>query len=167
MQQILYFDSSRHPYLAGATVIACFDARFDLALRKLLRRLGVEQPDTVRVAGGPRVLARGTSAERAFVAEQVRSSRRLHGASPVLLVSHSDCGAYGGLRAFGGDLERERAFHVAELRRAAGALSSLVPEARAQLFFNEFERVVSIRIAEGEVSGPMADGRPWQMQTAR
>jgi hypothetical protein len=143
MKQILYFDSSRQPYVADAAVIACFDARFDLALRKLLRRLGIEQPDTVRIAGGPRALASGTSEERAFVSEQIRTSRRLHRSSSVLLINHTDCGAYGGLRAFDGDTERERAFHVAELQRAADIVSSLVPEAKVQLFFSDFERILS------------------------
>jgi hypothetical protein len=154
VKQVLYFDSSRRPYVAGAAVIACFDARFELSLRKLLRRLGIEQPDTIRVAGGARALVRGTSEERAFLVEQVRSSRRLHGSSAVLLVSHSDCGAYGGLCAFDGDAQRELTFQLEELRRAAHVLTSLVPDLPVQLFFCDFERVVSIAATDATSGGP-------------
>jgi hypothetical protein len=52
LRPALVFASPRGPYRSDAVVLACFDARFDLALRKLLRRLAFQNPDVIRVAGG-------------------------------------------------------------------------------------------------------------------
>src|SRR6185295_12515281 len=123
MEPILFFESPRDPYVSDAMVLTCFDARFDLVLRKLLKKLRVELPDVIRVAGGPKALVSGTESELAFVLEQLRLSRRLHRAARVLLVGHSDCGAYGGLSdRFQGDPRQEFEFQEAELTRAAAAL---------------------------------------------
>lgn len=58
---------------------------------------------SIRVAGGAKCLATpDPESERDFVLEQIPKSIRLHGTDRVVLMVHSDCGAYGGLAAFGG-----------------------------------------------------------------
>lgn len=141
IKSFLVFDTPREPYTAGATVVACFDARFDLALRKVLKRLGASNPDLIRVAGGPRTLASGTPLERVVVLDQIRASRRLHGAPRIVLVGHSDCGAYGGLAgAFGGDAGREGAILRQELSQAASVLRAAEPAVEITTCFLDFER---------------------------
>ncbi len=142
MQKLFHFDSPAEPYRAGACVVSCFDARIDLALRKFLRRRGVERADHVKVAGGAKALASpAEEAERAFVLGQIRLSAKLHGTGRVLLVNHSDCGAYQGIAAFGGDAEREAAHHQAEMRKAAEYLRVNAPELAVECFFVDFSGV--------------------------
>ena len=57
MRKVLHFDSSRAHYDCDAAVVWCYDNRFELALRKLLKRTGVLRPDQIRVAGGAKCLS--------------------------------------------------------------------------------------------------------------
>jgi hypothetical protein len=70
--------------------------------------LGVSNSDPIRIAGGAKCLASPEHQhEREFVLEQIRTSIRLHETKLVILVLHSDCGAYGGLiDRFGGNAAR-------------------------------------------------------------
>jgi carbonic anhydrase len=123
MRKVLHFDSPRAKYHCDAAAVWCYDNRFELAFRKLLKRIGVVHADAIRVAGGAKCLATpDREAEREFVLEQIRKSMRLHGTDRVMLMVHSDCGAYGGLEAFGGDAQAEARHHADELRRAAACL---------------------------------------------
>ncbi len=143
MEQILYFDSNPEAYEADATVLACPDARFELVLRKLLKRLGISHPDVIRIVGGPKVFACGSDVEQSFVMEQLLASQRLHHAQRVLLVAHSDCGAYGGLsRRFEGDQHRERMFHEHELSHAATTVSASLGHGQVDRCFMDFQRAL-------------------------
>jgi carbonic anhydrase len=142
MRKVLHFDSPREKYHCDAAVVWCYDNRFEPALRKLLKRLGVAHADTVRVAGGAKCLATpDPESERAFVLDQIRKSIRLHGTDRVILMVHSDCGAYGGLAAFGGDTQAEARHHADELRRAAAALRQALPEVSVVPYYVDFEGV--------------------------
>jgi hypothetical protein len=121
-----WFETPAGNYRAGACVISCFDARFELVTRKFVKRRGVVLADHVRVAGGARALASPEGDSAAFLVGQVRLSMRLHGTDRVILVAHSDCGAYGGLEAFGGDADREQAAHRADVVQLPRA-QQLVP----------------------------------------
>ena len=142
LRKIFHFDSPREPYHCDAAVVWCFDHRFDLAFRKLLKRMGIAQEDAIRVAGGAKCLASPEQeSEREFVLEQVRKSVRLHGTNRVVLMVHSDCGAYGGLQAFGGDAQAEASHHAGELRSAAEYLRQAVPEVSVVCYYADFEGV--------------------------
>jgi hypothetical protein len=56
MEKLFHFDSPLEIYRADACVIACFDARFDLAVRKFLKRRGVVTFDRVQIPGGAKSL---------------------------------------------------------------------------------------------------------------
>jgi hypothetical protein len=135
------FGTPAEVYRAGACAISCFDARFEPVVRKFLRRRGAEPVDHVRVAGGPKPLAAGESPVREFLLDQVRASVRLHATERVVLLAHSDCGACGGLAAFGGDAGRERAWHEEHLARAAGAVRAAAAGLRVETYFVDFEGV--------------------------
>jgi len=141
MRKILHFDSPREKYRCDASVVSCFDNRFDALSRKLLKRLGVVQPDNIRIAGGAKALASPEDeSHRAFVLEQIRKSIHLHGTERAILMLHSDCGAYGGLAAgFRGDAEGEAAHHRAELGRASEFLKAAIPGLTVECFFLNFE----------------------------
>ncbi|HLW54955.1 MAG TPA: carbonic anhydrase [Candidatus Angelobacter sp.] len=142
MRKFLYFTSRTERYKCEAAVVWCFDNRFELVLRKLLKRLNVEYFDPIRIAGGTKCLASPEhERDRDFLLEQIRISMRLHDTKSVILMLHSDCGAYGGLAAFEGNAEKEAQHHCLELQRASSYLLSQIPELTVQPFFVDFEGV--------------------------
>jgi hypothetical protein len=142
MRKVFHFDSPREHYHCDAAVVWCYDHRFDLVLRKLLKRTGITQPDQIRIAGGAKCLASpDRESERDFVMEQIRKSMRLHGTDRVVLMVHSDCGTYGGLAAFGGDAQVEARHHTDELQRAAAFLRQTLPDLSVTSYYVDFEGV--------------------------
>ena len=78
--------------------------------RKFLKKRGIWWADPLKIAGGAKAFASpADESERSFALGQVRTSMRLHGTNRVMPMVHTDCGAYGGLEAFGGNEEREAA----------------------------------------------------------
>jgi len=140
MKRVLHFQTKAAEYHCDALVVACFDHRFDRVLRKFLRRIGIANPDTVILAGGAKTLASPDhESDRAFVMSQMEKSIRLHGTTRVILMLHSDCGAYGGLhKTFNGDETLEVAHHRDELRRAYGVVRGAHPEVNVECYFVDF-----------------------------
>ena len=148
MQKTFHFDSPRERYRCDAAIVWCFDNRFELVLRRLVKRLGLAYYDPIRIAGGTKYLASSDDeAGRRFVLEQIRISMRLHQTETVILMLHSDCGAYGGLAAFDGDAAREAEHHRQELERAAQLVKSEIPELTVKTYFVDFEGVWEIDLA--------------------
>ncbi|MGA3212872.1 MAG: carbonic anhydrase [Terriglobales bacterium] len=142
MNRIFYFDSVKGNYRCDAAVFSCFDHRFDLVLREFLRKNDIAAPDIIKIAGGAKSLVSPDSeVERQFAFEQVRKSMRLHGTDRVILMVHSDCGAYGGLAAFKGDAAAEAEHHHREVLRAAQILSENIAGLDVRAYFADFEGV--------------------------
>ncbi len=142
MRKIFHFDSPADPYVADAAVLCCFDARISQAVRKFLRKQGIERPDMIIVAGGAKTLASPRNDfEQDFILEQVRMSIRLHQTRRVLVMSHSDCATYGGLAHFKGDRAAEAEHHRAELYRAAELLTTQFSDISVEPYFVRFDGV--------------------------
>src|SRR5580693_3683801 len=140
MRKVFHFDSPPAPYVADAAVLCCFDHRIGTAVRKFLKKQGIERADMIVVAGGAKTLASPRNDfERDFILEQVRMSIRLHKTRRMFLMSHSDCATYGGLAAFNGDRGREARHHHQELQRAADLVKANFPELAVACFFVNFE----------------------------
>jgi Putative carbonic anhydrase len=123
-------------------VLCCFDERIRRAVGKFLQRRGILHPDMIVIAGGAKTLASPRNDfERDFILEQIRLSAKLHKASRVLVMSHSDCATYGGLAAFKGDAAAEAAHHKEELRRAVGLLKEKFPQLTIEPYFIKFDGV--------------------------
>ena len=136
MEKVFHFDSPREPYTADACVISCYDARFDLATRKFLKRRGITTYDHVKIAGSGKALASPDSdADRDFVLRLVRTSVKLHGTSLALIIAHNECGAYGGAAA--GDI-------AADALKAAEALRAAEPGLTVECYFADFDGVYRI-----------------------
>jgi carbonic anhydrase len=149
VKKVFHFDSQTDPYRADACVVSCFDARFDLVTRKFLKKRGVWWADPLKIAGGAKAFASPAEEfERSFALGQVRTSMRLHGTNRVMLMVHSDCGAYGGLQAFGGNEEREAANHESELRSAAEFLRHSVPAIDVECYYLKFNGVWALEAPE-------------------
>ncbi len=143
IEKIFHFDSPRERYVCDAAIVWCFDNRFELGFRKFLKRIGVVYWDAIKVAGGAKFLASPErESDRDFVLDQIRLSMRLHQTKRVIIMLHSDCGAYGGLDgAFGADEKAEAEHHVAELRHAVENLSEAIPGIAVEAYFVNFEGV--------------------------
>src|SRR4051794_16770832 len=136
MEKLFHFDAPRDKYQCDAAVVWCFDNRFETGFRKFLKRIGVVNSDPIKIAGGAKALASPDhEGDREFVVEQIRKSMRLHRAGRVVLMLHSDCGAYGGLAHFGGDTVKERQNHRAEMERAKAELVGRIPGVRVEGYF--------------------------------
>jgi carbonic anhydrase len=147
VKKVFHLESAREHYHADAAVLWCFDHRFELVFRKFLKRIGIIHYDAIKVAGGAKLLTSpDREVERDFVLDQIRKSIRLHGTRLVILMLHSDCGAYGGLRAFGGDPASEAEHHRHELESASAKLKATIPQIKVQSYFVDFDGVWQIEI---------------------
>jgi carbonic anhydrase len=145
IRKLFDFNSNSHPYIADAVVICCFDARIRLVRDEFLRHYGIAHPDMVIIAGGSLALSSPrTNFDRAFVLEQVRLAIRLHRASRVILLNHSDCATYGGLAAFHGNHQLEMAHHGSELCRASTVIKTEFHGLQVERVFLTFDGVQSI-----------------------
>jgi len=154
MRKIFHFESPAAPYVADAAVLCCFDHRIGTAVRKFLKKQGIERADMIIVAGGAKTLASPRNDfEQDFILEQVRLSIRLHQTKRVLVMSHSDCATYGGLAHFKGDREAEALHHGGELLRAAKLLTANFPGISVEPYFVDFDGISEVRDAAGTGSG--------------
>jgi hypothetical protein len=151
MKKVFHFDAPREKYLCDAAILWCFDNRFEVGFAKFLKRIGVVHSDPIKIAGGAKCLASPErESDREFVLEQIRKSIRLHGTKRVILMVHSDCGAYGGLAgAFHGDSRAEAIHHEQELQRAATHLSEAIHGIEIEGYFVDFEGIWDAEVTTG------------------
>jgi hypothetical protein len=131
----------RPAYQSDAIVLTCFDARFDGITRRLCRRLRLERPDLIRVAGGPLALASGRMEERWYVLSQLTIAHELHRAPCIILVGHTDCGYNGGMSHFDNDPEREFVASEQTIEDAMSAVTARFPDLDAFWAFANFDGV--------------------------
>lgn len=136
MDKLFHFDSPQEVYTADACVISCFDARFDLAVRKFLKRRGIATYDNVRIPGSAKALAApDCPGDLDFVLRMVRTSMRLHRPQRALILAHNDCGAYPGVPV---DVV------AADVVRAAQVLLAAEPSLAVECYFTDFDGVYRI-----------------------
>jgi carbonic anhydrase len=160
MKRVLHYKSSAHKYHCDAVVVACFDHRFDRVLRKFLRRIQILNPDPIIVAGGAKSLASPDhDSDRQFLIDQVAKSVRLHGTDRIVLLLHSDCGAYGGLhKSFQDNEEAEVAHHRSELQKAYQVLKAEFPAVSIECYFVDFAGVWQLDSFMVPVGEPLTAG---------
>jgi len=149
MRKVFHFDSPAGQYVADAAVLCCFDHRISMAVRKFLKKQGIERADMIIVAGGAKTLASPRNDfEQDFILEQVRMSIRLHQTERVLVMSHSDCATYGGLAHFQGDRDAEAGHHRTELLRARNLLTTSFRNISVEPYFVKFDGVWQVTDAD-------------------
>jgi carbonic anhydrase len=160
MRKLFHFESPREKYHCDAAVVWCFDNRFELAFRKFLKRAGVVNSDPIKVAGGAKCLSSPEyESDRSFVVDQIRKSMSLHGTERVILMLHSDCGAFGGLKAFDNDANAEKECLASEMAAAAEWLRAAIPGIQVEGYFVDFEGVWDMEL-EAARSAPAAEAGP-------
>ena len=101
-----------HHYTAGAFIVRCFDDRFRPVFEKFLSLQKIKHADFTSVAGGAKALASPErKSDREFLLREIEKSIKLHRTRRVILFTHYDCGAYGGMARFSGDPEKQFALH--------------------------------------------------------
>jgi hypothetical protein len=136
LRKILHFDSPSEVYTADACVVTCFDARFDAALRKFLKRRGIAIFDHVKIPGSAKALgAPDSETDRDFAMRMVRTSIRLHRPSHFVLIGHNDCGAYPG---------KPPQVVAADLLQAAAFLRKAEPAIPVETYFADFDGIYEV-----------------------
>jgi hypothetical protein len=136
MQKLFHLDCPREVYQADACVISCFDFRFDLAVRKFLKRRGIAIYDHVKIPGSVKaVVAPDRDSDRDLVLSMVRTSLRLHRPGRLLLFGHNECGAYPGapVEAI-----------AADVAKAAAYFTNAEPTLTVESFFCDFDGVYGL-----------------------
>ncbi len=136
MEKAFHFDCPREVYAADACVISCFDARFDIAMRKFLQRRGVTVFDHVKIPGASKPFAAPVAeGDRDFLLRMVRTSIALHASPRAILIGHNDCGAYPGAPPEA---------VTADLTAAAQYLRSVEPSLSVETYFADFDGIYSV-----------------------
>lgn len=148
-----HFESPVDVYRADAAVLWCFDDRITVAVQKFLKKRGVRQFDTIRIAGGAMALASPKHQfEQDFVIQQIRLSRKLHQTDRVMLFGHRDCAAYGGSARFNNNAAAEVTFHNGELSRAKQVIRAAHPEVSIECYFADFDGIWEMDTAQSSGS---------------
>lgn len=118
-------DPSHH---CSALVITCMDWRLHPAVTRALADHIPGPFDVVAVPGAARALGDPPhESVREFLLSCVEVSTRLHGVARVVLVHHTDCGAYGGAAAFDGE-DHEAATHRRDMAEATRVITGRFPD---------------------------------------
>lgn len=119
---------------AKALLIHCIDFRFIKNKKEWMEKeelLGT--CDVVSLAGASQnIVAPKNEADKELVFRQIEIARRLHSISEVVLMNHSDCGAYGGKKAFQNESAEEDK-HISDMREARAEILKKFPDLKVRL----------------------------------
>ena len=141
MKRVISHQSNSEHYKADACIVWCFDDRFSSLLEQFIRESKFQHADLVKIAGGAKGLTSPADPfERQYVLDQIGKSIALHHTPKVILMAHSECGAYGKQFA---DRKDEESFYQKELAKAVDAVKSFMknryPETRVLSYFADFD----------------------------
>lgn len=134
-------------HTCSTLVLHCIDFRFAAAIQEYLKKQNLENDcDVVAAAGATKnIAAPSTPSDRDFILRQIEISKRLHDIKNVMLINHTDCGAYGGASAFSSP-EIEKIKHSQDLELAKQAILEKHPDMAVQL------RLAVIDRASGDIA---------------
>lgn len=112
-----------------ALILRCIDFRFGKAIKKYLEEQGLlGDIDIVSVAGAAKNLVSPNSpSDTEFILRQIEISKKLHNIKELILMNHTDCGAYGGRKAFGSD-GAEKTQHIEDMKKAGKLIHTRYPD---------------------------------------
>lgn len=122
----------RNIHSCEAVVLCCIDFRFwRETLEFVEKELGLKDFDFPSLPGAAKAINEGDNL--AFGCVSVPCD--LHHVKKIVIVNHSDCGAYGGSSKFDGDAETEQKFHEEELHKAKDVISEKYPDKEVVLVY--------------------------------
>ena len=115
-------------HFCEAVVLSCIDFRFwKETLEFVEKELGLTSFDFPSLPGAAKAINEGNELAMSCISVPCD----LHHASKIVIVNHSDCGAYGGSSKFDGDSEAEQKFHEEELQKAKNIILEKYPARNA------------------------------------
>ena len=137
MQRVIDHQSDPQHYKADACIVWCFDGRFSKLLDQFIQKFQFSHIDLVKVAGGAKDLASPEiESNRAYILDQIAKSIKLNHTQQVVLMAHSECGAYGG--------SADPDFYSTELIKARAVVSSAFPNVSVVAHFADFNGLQSV-----------------------
>jgi carbonic anhydrase len=82
--------------------------------------------DIVAIAGSAKDIVDGSEGERNHLLKQIEISEKLHHATKVILMNHTQCGAYAGSYKFASE-DEEIAQHTTDLKKAEEIIQAKFP----------------------------------------
>lgn len=127
------------------------DFRFGEAIINWLKKKGlINNCDIVSLAGASRGLVNPKNpAEPEIILRQIEISSNLHKISQVILMNHTDCGAYGGRDAFASS-EAEFSQHVGDMCEAKKIILQKFPELKVKIVLAKINPLGQITFEEIE-----------------
>lgn len=123
------------------------DFRFGPDIKAWLEKEGLlGDVDIASMAGAVKNLvdpAQPTDVE--FAMRQIDLSKRLHEIKKVVLMNHTDCGGYGGRKAFA-SMDEETARHAGDLEKAAAMVTAKYPDLEVVRAIAHIDDAGAIRI---------------------
>jgi len=122
-----------------SAIVHCIDFRLQKAITQYLQENNMlGDCDIISIAGA----VKNTD----FIIEQVALSKKLHDIKQVVLINHTDCGAYGGSAAFANSTEEKNA-HAAELKKTSMRIMEQFPDLKVIILLAEIAPDGNVRIA--------------------
>lgn len=137
------------PHHCKALVFHCIDFRFGKAIEKYLEEKNLlGDCDIVAAAGAVKnLVSPKEKSDAEFVLRQIGISKKLHEIQEVMLINHTDCGAYGGASAFTDDSE-EFAKHSEDLKKAKEMIREEFPDLGIRMTVARIDASGKIRFEE-------------------
>jgi len=115
----------------------CMDFRFGKKIKEFMEEKGLlGDADLVSIAGAALNIVNPETRE--FALRQIEISKSLHEMKEVNLMNHTDCGAYGGRKAFESD-EIEYAKLTNDLKEARDIVKAKWPDLSVKLWLAHIE----------------------------
>jgi carbonic anhydrase len=132
-----------------ALILHCIDFRFHEAIKNWLKEKGLlNNCDIVSLAGASKgLISPKNSAEPEIILRQMEISSNLHKISQVILMNHTDCGAYGGRDAFASS-EAEHLQHVNDMQKAKEIILNKFPELEVKIVLAKINPLEQINFEE-------------------
>ncbi len=134
--EIIFFMS----HTCSTIIFHCIDFRFGGDIKAFLEERNLlGDIDIVSLAGVCKnIIDPAQPTDREFVLRQLDISKRLHNVCDVILMNHTDCGAYGGRSAFA-SIEAEEARHVGDMRETRAIIAEKYPDLNVRMVLAHIE----------------------------
>jgi len=125
------------------------DFRLTDAINKWLEEKGIMNDcDMISVAGIAKAIAVDPqSADAQFILKQIELSIKLHNTKTLYIMHHTDCGAYGGHKAFA-NLEEEKAKYMVDMEKARNTIKSIVSDLEVKFVLGDVLDDGNVKIEE-------------------
>ncbi len=134
-------------HTCSTALVRCMDFRLGEPIRDFMNREFLYgNTDIIAIAGAARDVSQS---DNSAVEQQIDLSVQLHQIQNLVLMNHTDCGAYGGRPSFESH-DAERTQHLADMQAAKAKLQAKYPELNIRLVLADIEDNGSIVIADVE-----------------